>query len=247
MIEIAVIVILIAVVGGGIFFYLKQKKVLEQPSNSQNSSILADSHKPADETKPDVTPAAEKTVVTETVQTVTKEKTTVEEEPTPLITPESEPEVSEEEQMLRRHHLHNVRLMAMATTFPHPTDSVLSRHYDEMIDAKAEDCLSDEAKMARLVADYDAYEKAQILKDTAATVPVHTEVPANIPAPEPQECCQQPKRCAVPEDSALRRHYLSMLRTNIESSKAPRPADSALRRHYDAMIDAEIENHLACS
>jgi hypothetical protein len=50
---------------------------------------------------------------------------------------------------------------------------------------------------------------------------------------------------AIPEDSTLRRHYLSMIRANIEKAKAPRPTDSALRRHYDAMIDAEVEKQLA--
>jgi hypothetical protein len=50
--------------------------------------------------------------------------------------------------------------MLIATTFPSPTDSALSRHYDEMIDAKAEDCLDNEEKMARLVAEYEAMESA---------------------------------------------------------------------------------------
>lgn len=50
----------------------------------------------------------------------------------------------------------------------------------------------------------------------------------------------------IPEDSTLRRHYLTLLRANIEKNKAPRPTDSTLRRHYDAMLDAELEKHLAC-
>lgn len=142
----------------------------------------------------------------------------------------SSTEACDEEPMLKRHHLHNVRMMVVATTFPRPTDSMLSRHYDEMIDAKAEDCLADEGKMARLLADYEEYEKAQAAGKAPAAV---------------KSVASESKRCIVPEDSMLRRHFLTHLRATIEKNKASRPTDSALRRHYDAMINAEIESYLA--
>lgn len=132
-----------------------------------------------------------------------------------------------DEPMLKRHYLHNIRLMLAATTFPHPTDSVLSRHYEEMIDAKAEACLEDEAKLARLIADYEAAEQ-QAQNEEQDSTPI-----------------LQHKHVNIPEDSALRRHYLGILRANIEKNKGPRPSDSVLRRHYDAMIAAEIENYLS--
>ncbi len=44
----------------------------------------------------------------------------------------------------------------------------------------------------------------------------------------------------VPQDSTLKRHFVSHLRTMIESLK-PRPTDSALSRHYDSLINAEVE------
>lgn len=53
----------------------------------------------------------------------------------------------------------------------------------------------------------------------------------------------------VPEDSVLRRHFITQLRSEIERElHAPRPchsSDSILQRHYDAMVDAELENRLA--
>ena len=54
--------------------------------------------------------------------------------------------------------------------------------------------------------------------------------------PTQKECYKN-----LPQDSTLRRHYLTNLRAMIESLKPPRPTDSSLSRHYDAMILAEIE------
>lgn len=45
----------------------------------------------------------------------------------------------------------------------------------------------------------------------------------------------------LPQDSMLRRHYLTHLRATIESLNPPRPTDSSLSRHYDTMILAEVE------
>lgn len=53
-------------------------------------------------------------------------------------------------------------------------------------------------------------------------------------------------RCEnLPQDSMLRRHYLTHLHAMIESLKPPRPTDSALSRHYDAMVIAEMEQCLS--
>lgn len=55
---------------------------------------------------------------------------------------------------------------------------------------------------------------------------------------------QQPRQSKIPEDSTLRRHFLTQLRAEVESEFAPSPTDSALRRHHDALIDAEYEQRL---
>jgi hypothetical protein len=49
----------------------------------------------------------------------------------------------------------------------------------------------------------------------------------------------------VPEDSVLRRHFLTNLQSEIESALFPRPTDSVLQRHYDSLVTAELENRLA--
>ncbi|MGZ4959459.1 MAG: hypothetical protein ACXV7J_09410 [Methylomonas sp.] len=52
----------------------------------------------------------------------------------------------------------------------------------------------------------------------------------------------------IPEDSVLRRHFITQLRSEIEKELyAPRPChstDAILQRHYDAMVDTELENRL---
>ena len=49
----------------------------------------------------------------------------------------------------------------------------------------------------------------------------------------------------LPQDSMLRRHYLTHLRTMIESLNGPRSTDSSLRRHYDSLITTEIAQCLS--
>lgn len=48
----------------------------------------------------------------------------------------------------------------------------------------------------------------------------------------------------VPEDSMLRRHYISHLQSIIVCLTGPRPTDSALSRHYDTQVASELEKSL---
>lgn len=48
----------------------------------------------------------------------------------------------------------------------------------------------------------------------------------------------------MPEDSVLKRHYITQLRSEIEMELFPRPTDSTLQRHYDSLVAAELENRL---
>jgi len=50
---------------------------------------------------------------------------------------------------------------------------------------------------------------------------------------------------SVPEDSAPKPHFLTHLKSEIESALFPRPTDSILQRHYDALVNTELENRLA--
>ncbi|MGZ8157228.1 MAG: hypothetical protein ACXWT1_00590 [Methylobacter sp.] len=49
---------------------------------------------------------------------------------------------------------------------------------------------------------------------------------------------------SLPQDSILKRHYLTHLCTMIESIYPPRPTDSVLCRHYDAMFVTELDQCL---
>ncbi|WP_031435178.1 hypothetical protein [Methylomarinum vadi] len=70
---------------------------------------------------------------------------------------------------------------------------------------------------------------------------VNKEVPQIVRA---EESIQQSKRSEIPEDSTLRRHFLTQLRAEVEAEFAPRPTDSTLKRHHDALIAAELEKRL---
>jgi hypothetical protein len=48
----------------------------------------------------------------------------------------------------------------------------------------------------------------------------------------------------IPEESTLKRHFFSLLRTNIESELAPRPTCSTLKRHHEALIETEVGKRL---
>ncbi len=44
----------------------------------------------------------------------------------------------------------------------------------------------------------------------------------------------------IPEDSTLRRHFISALQIEIESTMPTRPTDSALKRHYASAVQAKL-------
>lgn len=48
----------------------------------------------------------------------------------------------------------------------------------------------------------------------------------------------------IPEDSVLRRHFITQLRSEIEVDLFPRPTDFNLQRHYDTLVAAELESRL---
>jgi len=52
-------------------------------------------------------------------------------------------------------------------------------------------------------------------------------------------------KVVVPEDSMLRRHFLTHFRTEIEAEIMPHPIDPNLRHYYDASVAAEIQKRLA--
>jgi hypothetical protein len=49
----------------------------------------------------------------------------------------------------------------------------------------------------------------------------------------------------VPEDSTLRRHFLTHLRAKIEDDLLPEQIDPTLRHYYEASIAAEFQKRLS--
>lgn len=48
----------------------------------------------------------------------------------------------------------------------------------------------------------------------------------------------------LPEDAVLKRHFITHLRGEIETSLSPRPTDSILLRHHETLIAAKLEQRL---
>lgn len=64
--------------------------------------------------------------------------------------------------------------------------------------------------------------------------------------PQTHEATASPpeNNSSLPEDSILKRHYLTHVCTLVEALVPPRPTDAVLCRHYDAMILAKIDQCL---
>jgi hypothetical protein len=56
---------------------------------------------------------------------------------------------------------------------------------------------------------------------------------------------QQPRRPCIPEDSTLKRHYLTHVRALIKAKYPPCPTDSTLKRHYQALIETEMKRYVS--
>ncbi|NOQ34855.1 MAG: hypothetical protein GQ569_03065 [Methylococcaceae bacterium] len=135
-----------------------------------------------------------------------------------------------EDSMLRRHYLTHLRTMDEALHDSRPTDSTLKRHYDTMIEKEVEQCLDDDTALEKLEGSYQE-EKQHPLKGK-----VKKQLFAEVK--KAQEATN------IPEDSMLRRHYITHVRAMDEALHGDRPTDSALKRHYDTMIEKEVEQCL---
>lgn len=84
-------------------------------------------------------------------------------------------------------------------------------------------------------------EPAPVVEKEPEPAPVVKQAPKPVAAKAPavKEVSLQ-----IPEDSTLRRHFISALQVEIEAGMPPRPTDSSLKRHYDATVQAELDNLL---
>ena len=162
-------------------------------------------------------------------------------------------------EQLRQSASHSASLSDM------PQDSVLSRHYQTELAAKKQALSNPYPSDSVLRRHYDALHKIAVESAPAlgAVNPVAQHVlKSSLPANSTQKASiiEQAIRkegqavavvglksatISVPQDSVLKRHFISKLRAEIESSLPPKPCDSVLSRHYDGMVRSELEKRLA--
>ena len=150
-----------------------------------------------------------------------------------------------EDSVLHRHFEAEQAAKKAALVDPYPTDSVLRRHYDNLhkihLDTEQEkptvviESASVTPKPEQSGASRASIIEQAIRKDNQTIV-----APVSVSQAKPEAKAQ------VPQDSVLRRHFMSQLRAEIALSLSPRPTDSVLQRHYDALVECELEKRLQC-
>jgi len=151
-----------------------------------------------------------------------------------------------EDSVLRRHYLANEAAKELALHEPYPTDSVLQRHFDQSHKIITEQV----AATADGAAQYPKAEapttpqKASIIEQA-----IGKQMPASVSAkaassPKP-DIAEYAEITVIPQDSVLKRHFISQLRAEIEANMAAKPTDSVLRRHYDSLVGVELERRLS--
>ena len=250
----------------------KKKLVAGQPDINVGKQTLPETKTPPVVEKAETTAKVEeKVIVSEPVIQKTPEQPTLE-TVVPAATPAPQTMVSHlstccssttscyknvpEDSALRRHYLTHLRSMISSLHGPRPSDSALARHYESDIAAELERCLTDKQAMQRLL---DHYQQSK-LTVSACCSSATVATPASV-TPEPQmaepavvvETPQAPKNepsekatccCRLPEDSALRRHYLTQLYAEAAAKLPARPTDSTLRRHYDSLLENTVKQLL---
>lgn len=147
-----------------------------------------------------------------------------------------------QDSVLRRHYLAARQAEQEARANPYPSDSVLRRHYDTT---------------HRLILETPAIAEKSVLESPkldptpakAESRPVKTGRPSIEAAMEKKAGgsvrVNGANQASLPEDSILRRHFVSQLQAEIERQLPPRPSDSVLRRHFEHLLQSELENRLA--
>jgi len=107
-----------------------------------------------------------------------------------------------------------------------PEDSTLRRHYLANLEAQKQAAEVTEAQPV-------------VAEKVAEPVVVETETAVETVAEETII------KVMIPEDSALKRHFIAALKTEIEANMPARPTDSALKRHYDTTVQAELDTLLS--
>ncbi len=261
MIEISIVVFLV-LIGLLIFFKIRKKKLANATPQASNESskpvvqekpsVKAETPKPqpTEPVKPSVEQKPTPQPVAETVKPVPVAKVVTVEQAKPVKTHALLPEDSS----LKRHYVTQLQAMAIAVHGACPSDATLRRHYMAEIAAEVERCSDDKVALERLVQAYTQAKKSVVVECVEAkptpvveTAPV-VEVPAPAVVAEPvinEEAVNVCHCSKIPEDSTLRRHYLTQIKAQAMANLPPCPTDSTLRRHYQSLLDSEIAKLLA--
>ncbi len=137
-----------------------------------------------------------------------------------------------QDSVLRRHYLANEEAKREALRNPYPTDSVLRRHYDALHKLAVEPATV--AEISETGVSEARQRQASIIEKAVGKEP----------DAESEEAPTILAKISVPQDSVLRRHFITQLRAEIEADLSPKPSDSVLRRHYDNMVGSELEKRL---
>lgn len=153
----------------------------------------------------------------------------------PAVAPEPEDSV------LHRHYETELAAKKDAAAHPYPTDSVLRRHYDTEHRLHLPEPSGTAPKAAASAADSD---KNLVRKSSIIEQAVKKDAQiADLPA-EASRCEYAATDSRLPQDSVLKRHFISQLQAEVQADLPPRPTDSVLRRHYDALVQGKLQSRL---
>jgi len=169
--------------------------------------------------------------------------------PEPVVIPEQRAEIPAkpiviekqklpQDSILKRHFLSHLRSQIESRYHARPTDSILKRHFENFIAAEIEKYV--DGPIASAITGKTATATAVTPKEP--TVPSATAEPV-IATPQSSASSNAQKQ-QLPQDSILRRHYLTQLRFGVESTLPPPPTDSILKRHYSSLIVNKMAKHL---
>jgi hypothetical protein len=120
-----------------------------------------------------------------------------------------------------------------------PQDSTLKRHFMTQLLAMAEEALGERPTDSTLKRHYDQLLDSKLVQMLEALAD-SSDIPQEVATES--VVIEKPR---LPEDSTLRRHFITELRFKVEERLGmPRPTDFNLRRHYESLVQALLEKEL---
>lgn len=195
------------------------KEIKNRPDLSPDSETTSEIHIPEPETQTRQIAPDSSVTIGSAEQAAPPSKPLPVSSSAPVKPAFSSPDWLPEDSMLRRHYLTHLQAEKRPYVPSRPTDSMLRRHYDSML----------------------ATQQPTI---NAQVPPISTEQNKPMTATPLKAPAASSKILSIPEDSMLRRHFLSLLRSRIEADLPAQPTDSILRRHFESWKNIFIEGEI---